>query len=172
MHEWAMVYGSEPIRHETLPLRFDRATIDQIVDDNAIACTHFDAFRFFAGEARAKNVHQPTFERMTELEQPGCLHSNMDLYRWAGKLYPWLASDILADAFLLALRIREVDMRASPYDMSAFGLAAIAIETTDGKAEYRKYQQRFYEEGSVLRSRLIEGVNSLISWLENGVRRT
>lgn len=111
------------------------------------------------------NLHSLTLTGMTEFEQPGCLHSNMDIYRWAGKLYPWIASSILADAFLLALRIREVDMRASPYDMSKYNLAPIRIETTEGKLEYQSFQKAFFEEGVVLREKLIAAVESLSAWL-------
>ncbi len=168
MHEWAMVYGEVPVRHSSVPLRFDRETVNKIVDDNAIVCSHFDAFRFFSDQARGRNIHQPTSETMTELEQPGCLHANMDLYRWAGKLYPWISSALLVDAFLLAVQIREIDMRASPYDLSAFGLEAIAVETPAGKEVYRRHQLDFYEQGTKLRDRLIRDVGSLAGWLDSG----
>lgn len=165
LHEWAMVFGEAQVRHANLPLRYARKDIDAIVRSHPIVCSHFDAFRFFAESAKPMNLHKPTEEGMPEMEQPGCLHSNMDIYRWAGKLYPWVSSAILADSFLLALRIREVDMRASPYDLAQFGLDPIRIETSSGKSEYRTYQQDFFREGRVLRQRLISAVDMLLNAL-------
>jgi hypothetical protein len=126
-------------------------------------CTHFDAFRFFTPEARPLNRIQPSFEAMPELEQPGCLHTNMDLYRWAFKLYPWVPGALIADAFLLAVRIREVDMRASPYDLRGLGYAPICIETPEGRREYRAYQQQFAEASAPLRARLLDRCEDLLA---------
>ncbi len=154
MHEWAMVYRADDVRHAQVPLRMPPEELAAFVASSPVACTHYDAFRFFTPEARPLNRHQPTQETMPALEQPGCLHTNMDLYRWAYKLYPWTPGPLLADAFLLACRIREVDMRASPYDLRAFGLDPIRIETPEGRHVYRDYQQQFADEAAPLRARL------------------
>jgi len=140
-----------------------RSEINAVVDEQPVVCSHHDAFRFFTPDARPLNVHQPTVDSMIEMEQPGCLHTNMDVYRWAGKLYPWIPSDLLADAFLFALRIREADMRASPYDVTSIGLVPIRIETADGRREYRELQDGFYREGRALRSRLIAEAERLVA---------
>ena len=55
----------------------------------------------------------------------------------------------------VARAIREVDMRASPYDLSALGYQPITIETPAGKAEYVAAQRGFAERGQVLRTRLL-----------------
>jgi hypothetical protein len=62
-----------------------------------LACTHFDAFRFFAPEAVPINTVEPTPSRTTqvELEQPGCVHATMDLFRYALKLWPFLPAELL-----------------------------------------------------------------------------
>ena len=60
----------------------------EVVEDNRVRCSHFDAFRFFTAPARPLNLLAPTRETQHELEQPGCLHANMDLYKWAYKLSP------------------------------------------------------------------------------------
>jgi hypothetical protein len=44
----------------------------------------------------------------------------MDLYKLAYKLSPALASDLTADCFDLARQVRELDMRAAPYDLRPF----------------------------------------------------
>ena len=163
MHEWAMVYRTDAVRHAEVPLRLPPETVAAVVEAQPVVCTHFDAFRFFTPEARPHNRHQPTREAMPALEQPGCLHTNMDLYRWAYKLDPWVPSRLVADAFLLACRIREVDMRASPYDLRAAGLEPIAIETPEGRRAYRQHQQRFAEDAAPLRARLRKVYDALIA---------
>ena len=60
-----------------------------------------------------------------------------------------------------ALRIREIDMRASPYDLRDFGREPILLETEDGRREYRGWQARFADEARPLRGRLIKIVATL-----------
>ncbi|RFC49274.1 MAG: hypothetical protein DUW69_000997 [Verrucomicrobia bacterium] len=157
LHEWAMVYRQTPdeIRHQAWPLRFSRGELAQIVEAQPVCCTHFDAFRFFTPAARPLNRMQPTRDTVPAHEQRGCLHANMDLYKWAFKLAPFTPAELLADGFELARDIREVDMRASPYDLSALGFAPIAIETPAGRAEYERRQRDFTARGEPLRERLI-----------------
>jgi hypothetical protein len=155
MHEWAMVYGFDPVRHTTTPLRMNRAEINSVVENSAMSCTHFDAFRFFTSAAAPLNKYQPERSTMTDYEQPACLHANMDLYRWATKRSPWISSDLIAETFFLALDIRRIDMQASPYDLTKWGIPAIPVETAEGKREYRMRQREIMEKASVLRQRLI-----------------
>jgi hypothetical protein len=154
LHEWAMVYRLPEVRHPQLPLRFSPEEIARIVESLPVACSHYDAFRFFTPEARPLNRLQPTREQQPALEQPGCLHANMDLYKWSQQFYPWIASDLIADCFELAMAIREVDMRASPYDVSCYGLAPVAIEREAGRAEYAAWQKTFAERAQPLREQL------------------
>jgi len=158
LHEWAMVYreSSDTVRHASWPLRFPVEEIAQIVEGQTLCCTHFDAFRFFTPPSRPLNRWQPTRETVPVHEQRGCLHANMDLYKWASKLVPFTPSELLADCFELARDIREVDMRASPYDLSDLGFPAIPIETEAGRAEYERLQRVFAQRGQPLRAQLIE----------------
>ncbi len=162
MHEWAMVYRTERPRHAHVPLRMDPDALAAFVELRPITCTHFDAFRFFTEAARPLNRFQPTRDTIHELEQPGCLHANMDLYRWAYKFYPWVGSDLIADAFLLACRIRTLDMQASPYDLRAYGLEPIPIETPEGRRRYRELQEQFYYEAQPIRQRLLQTLRALL----------
>ncbi|MFI6507152.1 3-methyladenine DNA glycosylase [Streptosporangium sp. NPDC050855] len=165
MHEWAMVYRTpeEEIRHSSFPLRLSPERIEEIVDRRGVRCGHFDAFRFFTAPARPLNTIQPTRELQRELEQPGCLHANMDLYKWAYKLSPLVGSELVADCFALARDIRTVDMRASPYDLSALGYRPIQVETTDGRAEYVTAQRGFTERAAPLRERLLRECDRLLA---------
>jgi hypothetical protein len=160
LHEWAMVYRMTPeqLRHTALPLRIGHAATDLVVEQHPIACTHFDAFRFFTPDARPLNTLQPTREAQPALEQSGCLHAGMDVYKWATKLGPIVPGEVLLDAFELARDIRYVDMQASPYDVSSLGLAAIPIETPEGKREYARLQRGFAERGNALRERVLHAI--------------
>ena len=157
LHEWAMVYRQTPdeIRHNAYPLRYPPDTLARIVEAAPITCTHFDAFRFFTPPARPLNRLQPTRETTPQHEQRGCLHAGMDLYKWAFKLAPFTPGELVADCFELACAIREVDMRASPYDLAALGYPPIAIATPAGRAEYEQHQRAFATRGDPLRARLL-----------------
>jgi hypothetical protein len=165
LHEWAMVYRQTPdeVRHNRHPLRFPPDEIARIVESAAIGCTHFDAFRFFTAPARPLNRLQPTREDVPALEQRGCLHANMDLYKWAFKLAPFTPAELTADCFELARDIREVDMRASPYDLRDLGYAPIPIETPAGREEYERHQRAFAARGEPLRTRLIALCDRLLA---------
>ncbi len=153
LHEWAMTYKGER-RHEDWPLRLGQDGTDAVVDELGLRCSHHDAFRFFTPSARPLNLLQPTRESQGDLEQPGCLHANMDLYKWSYKLSPWVRSELVADCFDLARRARKLDMQASPYDLSALGLEPVRIETGEGRALYSATQAALAEEAALLRKRL------------------
>jgi hypothetical protein len=157
LHEWAMIYRQAPdeVRHNAWPLRFPADEIARIVEGQPVRCSHFDAFRFFTPAARPLNRLQPERATSVEFEQRGCLHANMDLYKWSFKLAPFTPSELVADCFALARDIREVDMRASPYDFRALGYTPIAIETPAGRSEYETHQRAFAERSQPLRARLL-----------------
>ncbi len=163
LHEWAMVYQQDAneVRHEYLELRLGSQGTDQVVEDAKIRCTHFDAYRFYTPQASGLNELRPTRENQRDMEQPGCLHANMDLYKWAYKLSPALPSELVMDCFELSWRIRAMDMQASPYDLSQWGYPAIHIETSEGKADYVAAQRAFSAEAAVLRQRLAVAVAAL-----------
>ncbi|WP_327636389.1 3-methyladenine DNA glycosylase [Kribbella sp. NBC_00482] len=154
LHEWAMVYRTPDVRHDAWPLRLGAEGTDQVVDSHKISCSHFDAFRFFTTPARPLNTLQPDRESQPALEQGGCLHANMDLYKWATKLMPFTPSALLLECFELARDIRTLDMRASPYDLAALGYSPVRIETPEGKAEYTATQRTFADRARPLRQQL------------------
>lgn len=163
LHEWAMVYRQTPeeTRHNAWPLRYPPADLARIVEASAVCCSHFDAFRFFTAPARPLNRLQPTRADTAQLEQRGCLHANMDLYKWAFKLAPFTPAELIADCFELARDIREVDMRASPYDLATLGFTPVPIETAAGRADYERHQRAFAARGEPLRARLL----AVCDWL-------
>ena len=162
LHEWAMVYRETDEHRHPLPLRLGAAGTDAVVETHKIRCTHFDAYRFFTPEAvELQHAAADARDSMTAMEQPGCLHAGMDVYKWATKLGPAVPGDLLLDCFELARDIRTLDMQASPYDVTTYGLDPVAIETPEGKAEYVARQRGFAERGNALRARLVEVCEAL-----------
>lgn len=161
LHEWAMVYRSETVRHARIPLRLAPIELAQFVEGQNICCTHFDAFRFFTPHAVPLNRYQLNRYSTLEHDQPGCIHANMDLYKWAFTLAPFISSRLIADAFELAWQAREIDMRASPYDLSSFGFSPIAIETKSGREEYINWQRHLYERSLPVRKELFDSYRSI-----------
>jgi hypothetical protein len=164
LHEWAMVYRLPPddVRHADWPLRLGGPGTDRVVESHRVACSHFDAFRFFTEDARPLNTLRPRHDDRTAFEQPGCLHAGMDLYKHAYRLTPMVPSELVADCFELARDIRVLDMRASPYDLAALGHPPVRIETTEGKQEYVAAQRAFAGRAAPLRARLLDECERLL----------
>ena len=162
MHEWAMVYRQtqDEVRHNAWPLRLTPAATAEVVEANRIRCSHFDAYRFFTAPARPLNQLNPTRETQHDNEQPGCLHANMDLYKWAYKLSPLVPSELVADCFALAREIRTLDMRASPSDLADLGGAPVAVEPPEGRAEYVRHQRDFATRAATLRTTLLAALDA------------
>ena len=163
LHEWAMVYQSKDVRHQKIPFRLSQEKIDELVSQSTLQCTHRDALRFYPESALSFNLHHPTREQQADFEQSACLHANMDLYKWAYKLYPWIGTDLLMEAFDLALECRTVDMQASPYDLSHLNYEPIPIETKAGRALYVQRQTQIQEKAKPIRQKLIKAYEEIIA---------
>mgnify|MGYP003557932236 FL=1 len=174
LHEWAMVYRltQDEVRHAYLPLRVSPDQVSATVEEVGLRCTHIDAFRFFTPEAIPLNALTPTRETQPDLEQPGCLHAAMDLYKYASWFSPLVSSDLVLDCFEHAARARELDMRASPYDMEPFGLESIRVETPEGRRQYADEQRRLMATTDPLRARLMNGLTDLKLEVEFAQRPT
>ena len=169
LHEWAMLYQppgapQPPERHQRLPLRLEQDALNRVVEGLPLVCTHFDAYRFFATQAAPLNRIRPVPSRAAQpaLEQPGCLHAGMDLFRYCLKLWPFLPASLLADALKFAIECRSLDMRASPYDLSTwdgrdgFDLSPVCIETEQGRRQYQQEQSALAQKAAPLRAQLLE----------------
>ena len=180
LHEWAMLYDNEvPSAHQALPLRVSRAVIREAAGGGRLRCTHFDAVRHFAPGARFLNNSPTTPTRANQhlTDQPGCVHVSMDLFKWASKLFPLIDSEIILEALAVALQAREVDMRASPYDLTAyrhgqlggtFRCDPICVETPEGRRQYAVEQGRLYAMAAPVRVRLIQGYEAVLDATEAG----
>ena len=127
-----------------------------------LRCSHFDAYRFFTADAAPRNTGSPSRATQQDWEQPGCLHANMDLYKWSYKLSPLIDSELLLDCLELAAAAREIDMRASPYDLSDYGYTPIAVEDAAGRAEYVRCQKAIAARAAPLRAALLDRCDLLL----------
>ena len=167
LHEWAMVYRQEKfeLRHEYLSCgsaarartRWLRITGSAAPISTRSGSTHLTLCPL--------NELSPSRENQRTMEQPGCLHANMDLYKWAYKLSPALPSELVMDCFELSWRVRAMDMQASPYDLTGWGYPAIPIETPAGKAAYVEQQRAFSAEAQALRGRMMSALAPLFEGL-------
>jgi hypothetical protein len=165
LHEWAMVYRSGDVRHDRVPLRLGAAGTDTVIEQEIagpLRCSHFDAFRFFSDDAVPRNAGSPSRATQHDWEQPGCLHANMDLYKWSYKLSPLIDSELLLDCLELAATAREIDMRASPYDLSDYGYTPIPVEDPTGRAEYVRCQKAVAARAEPLRAALLARCDLLL----------
>jgi hypothetical protein len=165
IHEWALVHGSK-LKHPSFDLRVSREEIGARLA-GGIRCTHYDAFRFFSPEAKALTELELSAETMLETEQPGCLHTNMDLYRWAQKLAPYVESELLGDTFELACEARRIDSATSPYDLERTGIPPLKVETEAGREVFVAAQRRIWEASVPLRRRLIAAYDRVLPWLQD-----
>jgi hypothetical protein len=163
LHEWAMVYRTSDVRHGQVPLRLGAAGTDAVVESMPLRCSHFDAYRFFTEPAAPRNAERLSRASQVASEQPGCVHANMDLYKFCGKLGPLVESSLLVDCLDLAADARELDMRASPYDLTGYGFDPIAIETPAGRAEYVRAQQDVADRAAPLRAALADRCDHLLT---------
>jgi hypothetical protein len=86
----------------------------------------------------------------------------MDLYKWCYKLSPLIDSELLLDCLELAAAAREIDMRASPYDLRGYGYAPIAVEHASGRAEYVRCQKAIAARAAPLRATLLAQCDLLL----------
>lgn len=168
LHEWAMVYRAGSLRHSRVPLRLGADGTDAVVESMPLRCSHFDAYRFFTVPAAARNETRLSRAGQPDTEQPGCLHANMDLYKWCYKLGPLVASELVMDCLELAATARQLDMQASPYDLAEYGFEPIAVEEPAGRAEYVRRQGLLAARAAPLRAALVTRCEVLLGAAVSG----
>lgn len=163
LHEWAMLYrgGDDAVRHPRVPLRVSQPLIDDVVDGSRLRCTHFDALRFFTEAAVPLNKDVLTRAEQVRNEQPACLHAGMDLYSYVADMEAGAPGELLVDTLAAAFDAREVDMRSSPYDLSAWGLDPIPVESPEGRAVFVAHQRGWVARTQGLRARYLEAARVL-----------
>ena len=171
LHEWAMQYqpagAPEPASakyQSHLLLRVDRAVINEAVERKGVRCTHVDALRYFAPAAAVLNHHGAVLQRMDQLrlEQPACVHAHMDLLKLALRLEPFCDAVLLHRVLEVALSARSLDVAASPYDATMYGVGIVPIETEAGRAEYRLRQAELMRTAEPVRRDLLQAYDDFL----------
>ena len=131
-----------------------RHVINETVERRGISCTHVDALRFFAPAAAPLNHHGSSLQRTDQLrlEQPACVHAHMDLLKLSLKLRPFCDPVLIQRVSELALDSRRLDVGASPYDATSYGIAVVPVETKEGRSEYRRQQKLLMARAEVIRN--------------------
>lgn len=173
LHEFAMQYqpeGAPPppsAKYQShLPLRVSRQTINQAVERKGVHCTHLDALKYFAEAANPLN-HYGSYSTLSRkhqlrLEQPACVHAQMDLIKMSLRLQPFVGADLVRECLQVALAARRLDVAASPYDATAYGLSPVPVETPQGRADYRQIQTNHMRQAEPVRQRLLDAYRTFL----------
>ena len=73
--------------------------------------------------------------------------------------------------FELAGAARELDMRASPYDLTGYGFSPVRVEEPAGRAEYARAQSELAHRAAALRRELLARCHILVRADRGGNRR-
>jgi hypothetical protein len=173
LHEWAMQYHPDPTApppasakyQAHLELRVDRSIVNAVVERRGVHCTHVDALRYFSPAAAPLNHHGAVLHRLDQLrlEQPACVHAHMDLLKLALKLEPFCDAALLQRVLHVALQARSLDVAASPYNATMYGVGIVSIETEEGRLEYRTRQADLMHQAEPVRQELLTAYNDFLS---------
>jgi hypothetical protein len=87
----------------------------------------------------------------------------MDLLKMTLKLQPFCDPRLLQKVLKVALDARTLDVAASPYDASHYGVGVIPVETPEGRAEYRQQQINLMRRAEPVRVELLRAYDLLLN---------
>jgi hypothetical protein len=149
-----------------LPRRVSAKVIRETVDRRGVHCTHVDAIKYFTKEALPMNAYPISVQNRSkdqlQWEQPACVHAHMDLLQYATRLQPFIDAELVRDILALCLDARRLDVAASPYDATTYGLSPVPVETPDGRTLYRQRQTELMERAQPLRQQLLDQYDCFI----------
>jgi hypothetical protein len=163
-----------------LPRRVSADVIRTTVERRGVHCTHVDAIKYFTTDALPLNAYQSsttttddtdnnnssssTRRAIDQLqwEQPACVHAHMDLLQYAMRLQPFIEAELFRDILATCLAARRLDVAASPYDATRYGLIPVPVEKPEGRSLYRKRQIELMERAQPLRQRLLDQYDCFI----------
>ena len=83
----------------------------------------------------------------------------MDLLKIGLRLQPFCDADLMRRVLQISMDARRLDVAASPYDSTAYGVGIVPIETKEGRAQYRAEQRLLMERAKPIREELLEAFN-------------
>jgi hypothetical protein len=97
----------------------------------------------------------------------------MDLLKIAMKLKPFVDAVLIQRILQVALEARRLDVAASPYDATAYGVGVIPIETQKGREEYRELQQELMMKVEPIRRDLLRAYETVLAlgFHESSIKR-
>ena len=87
----------------------------------------------------------------------------MDALKMALRLSPYCDATLLQRVLQLALDARMLDVAASPYDATQFGVGVVAVETKEGRAQYRQEQAELMHRAKPIREELLRAYDLFIA---------
>ena len=69
-----------------------------------------------------------------------------------------------------ARELREIDMRASPYDLADIGYEPILMETSEGRAEYARIQRELAHKTAPLRTEFADYIRRILETFTSSVQ--
>ncbi len=91
------------------------------------------------------------------------VHAHMDLLKIALRLQPFIDPGLLQRVLTVALESRRLDVAASPYDATEYGVQVVPIETQEGRREYRKQQAELMERAEPIRRELLNAYDLFLN---------
>ena len=158
---WSTGSTEDETRHADWPLRLGAAGTDGVVESHPIACSHFDAYRFFTGPARPRNALSPGRDDRPAHEQPALSPRRHGPLQARVPAHPMISSDLVADCFELARDIRVLDMRAVAVRPRRPRLRAGPDRDARGQG-VRRGPAGLRRAGAPLRERLIDECDRLL----------
>ena len=165
MHEWAMVYRQSPdeVRHSAWPLRLGPAGTDAVVESHRIACSHFDAFRFFTdGPAAQHPLPRRSRPARPSSSRRACMPAWTSTSAPSG-CRPWSPSELVADCFELARDIRRSTCAPRPTTSPTSASTRSASRPPRASRSTPPRSVAFAERGAPLRARLVEACETLLA---------
>lgn len=87
----------------------------------------------------------------------------MDLLKICLKLQPYGDPQLLQRVLTTALAARRLDIAASPYDASSYGIDVVPVDTSEGRAMYRTQQLELMKQSECVRQDLLSAYNAFLS---------
>ena len=145
LHEWAMVYRQDPeqVRHADWPLRLGadgHGRGRRVAPDPLLALRRLPLLHA-AGPAAQRPHADTRGTRRTWSSRAACTPTWTSTSGRTSSA-PAVPSELSLDCFELARDVRELDMRASPYDLRELGYEPVRIETPRGQGGVRRRAAR------------------------------
>jgi hypothetical protein len=85
----------------------------------------------------------------------------LDLLQMALKSAPFCDPILLQNTLEIVVNARKLDIAASPYDATGFGVGVIPVKRSEGRKEYRRQQIMLMKKAQPIRLEMLHAYNLL-----------